>query len=170
MEDEAENDGERSPRRKRARQVRVGRTAVGKGVFAQRTYQSGEIVGEIEGEVIHDEKYGSDYCMNIGGGRALEPAAPFRFVNHSCEPNCRFDYFDLASPGGGPACRRVFLLAMDKIRPGDQLTIDYGWSAQGAIPCRCGAPTCRGWIVDEKYVSDLVAAKISPSHQGGSAL
>jgi hypothetical protein len=166
MEGESNEDGEPIRRRKHARHVRVARTSVGKGVFAQRTYQRGDVIGEIEGEVIDDDQYGSDYCMNIGGGRALEPAAPFRFVNHSCEPNCRFDYFDLATPGGGTPSRRVFLLAMYKIRPGEQLTIDYGWSARGAIPCRCGAASCRGWIVDQKYLAVLVTKGGAPPHLG----
>jgi len=37
------------------------------------------------------------YCMDIGNGRVLEPHAPFRYVNHSCEPNCEFDWFDLTA-------------------------------------------------------------------------
>ena len=32
-------------------------------------------------------------------------------------------------------------------RPGDELTIDYAWEAEAAIPCLCAAENCRGWIV-----------------------
>lgn len=142
---------------KRTKQVRVARTPLGKGVFAGRTYRSGDIIGEIEGEIIDDIEYGSDYCMNLGDTRRLEPAAPFRFVNHSCEPNCRFDFFDLAEVKGSLPQRRVFLLATHEIRPGEQLTIDYGWSSRGAIRCRCGAPSCRGWIVSEEDLPEVIS-------------
>ena len=149
---------EESRGRKRGKAVRVARTSVGKGVFAQRTYRGGDIIGEIDGEVIDDVEYGSDYCMNMGDNRRLEPAPPFRYVNHSCEPNCRFDFFDVRDDSKPPSARRrVFLLAKYEIRPGEQFTIDYGWSWQGAIRCRCGAPTRRGWIVSVADLPQLLA-------------
>ena len=135
-------------RRGRDKSVRIGATRVGKGVFARRRYPAETVIGEIEGRIIDDPHYGSDYCMNIEDGRVLEPAAPFRYVNHSCEPNCEFDFFDLREAGQTTTRRRVFLIALREIKPGEELTIDYNWSASGAIPCRCGAATCRGWIVD----------------------
>jgi uncharacterized protein len=133
-------------RPRHSRSVRVGRTAVGKGIFAQRRYPACTIIGEIEGDVIDDPDYGSDYCFNIGDGRMLEPRPPFRFVNHSCEPNCEFDWYDVAQ-SGAESSRHVYLLALREIKPGEELTIDYNWSAASAIPCRCQSPTCRGWIV-----------------------
>jgi hypothetical protein len=33
------------------------------------------------------------------------------------------------------------------IEPGEELTIDYAWPAEAAIPCACGAAGCRCWIV-----------------------
>jgi len=95
--------------------------------------------------------------MDIGDGRVLEPEPPFRFVNHSCEPNCEFDWFDLVPEGGSQAVRRVYLIALREIKPGEELTIDYNWSAEGAIACRCGAPTCRGWIVDPDQLARVSA-------------
>ena len=32
--------------------------------------------------------------------------------------------------------------------------LDYNWSIDAAIPCRCQAATCRGWIVEESQLSD----------------
>jgi len=144
----------RASLRKRDR-VRTGRTRVGKGVFTQRWYQSDEIIGEIEGVVVDDERYGSEYCMDMGDGRCLEPAAPFRYLNHSCEPNCGFRWHDVRAPGDQRARRRVFLYALRVIRPGEELTIDYAWPAAAAIPCRCGSPSCRGWIVARDELAAL---------------
>ena len=60
----------------------------GSGVFARRQFVPNEIIGEVTGELMRNRDYESDYCMEVGEGLTLEPAAPFRFLNHSCEPNC----------------------------------------------------------------------------------
>ncbi len=145
MPDDSER--RRSIRNSRSRSVRVGRTRVGKGVFAGSVYRMDTVIGEITGELIDEPGYGSDYCMDLEDGRQLEPEAPFRFLNHSCEPNCEFDFFDLADQADSQVRRRVFLIALRDIRAGEELTIDYNWKALAAIPCRCQSPSCRGWIV-----------------------
>jgi uncharacterized protein len=137
--------------------VRIGATRLGKGLFARRRYPAEAVIGEIAGQVIDDPYYGSDYCMNIGDGRVLEPASPFRYLNHRCEPNCEFDFFDLQDAGITPTRRRVFLIALREIKPGEELTIAYNWPASFAIPCRCRAPSCRGWIVDPAQWDALMA-------------
>ncbi len=150
--DSEDESSRRHPDRKK---VRVGRTRLGKGIFAGKNYQASAIIGEILGDVIGDPKYGSDYCLDIGDGYVLEPHAPFRYVNHSCEPNCRFDWFDVNSAENSTQHRRVFLIARREIRPGEELTIHYNWSASAAIPCRCQTPSCSGWIVDEYQLDQL---------------
>jgi hypothetical protein len=141
---------------RRSKDVRVARTPVGRGVFAGRSYVSEEIVGEIEGTVIDDWDYGSEYCMDMGDSRCLEPSAPFRFVNHSCQPNCHFQWYDIVGQSNSPGKRRIFLLALRPISTGDELTIDYGWPAHMAIPCRCHSPKCRGWVVDAAELSEVL--------------
>jgi len=139
--------------------VRIGSTPVGWGVFARRPYPDAAIIGEIVGEVSNDPDHASDYCFDIGDGFQLEPDPPFRFVNHSCEPNCEFDWIDdeAESDKGDdlPFSRRVYLIAVRSIEPGEELTIDYNWPADAAIPCNCQAPSCRGWIVDETELSEV---------------
>ena len=57
-----------------------------------------------------------------------------RFVNHSCEANCRSTGFD-------------FELAVRDIRPGEEITDDYGsLNVDLEFECRCGAPRCRGTV------------------------
>ncbi len=53
--------------------------------------------------------------------------------------------------------------AIQPIKKGDEITIDYAWPAAWAIPCHCGSPHCRGWIVDKKERS-LLNGK-SPTEQ-----
>jgi hypothetical protein len=142
------SQGRRASRSSRSKDVRIGRTPVGKGVFAGKRYVESDIIGEIFGDLIDDPNYGSWYCMNLDNGSVLEPHAPFRFVNHSCEPNCELDYFDLREPHESETRRRLFLIALREIKPAAELTIAYNWLAKDAIACRCGEPTCCGWIVD----------------------
>jgi len=42
---------------------------------------------------------------------------------------------------------RVAVDTLREITMSEQLTIDYGWSADSAIRCGCGAQNCRGWVV-----------------------
>ncbi|MEZ6111582.1 MAG: SET domain-containing protein-lysine N-methyltransferase [Pirellulaceae bacterium] len=147
------NAGKDESRSPQDRSVLVARTPVGKGVFARRRYAATAIIGEIEGTYF-DPSYGSDYCMTVSGDRRLEPSPPFRYVNHSCDPNCEFDWFQVRE--GAASRERVFLIALRDIRPGEELTIDYNWPAAGAIPCRCQSTNCRGWIVDPAQLDELL--------------
>lgn len=153
-----DTDDTSPPRIRRAKgpkEPRIGRSRTGMGVFARQRYRTGQIIGEIEGEVIDDADYSSRYCMDLGDTRCLEPSAPYRFVNHSCTPNCTFHWYDIDCLNGDAPQRRVFLLAKHPIESGEQLTIDYGWPPAMAIPCLCGVPECRGWIVDPQQLDAL---------------
>ncbi len=147
-------DDDPRPQRRRKERVRVGRTRLGRAVFAARWFAPDEIIGEIDGEIIADEDYGSRYCMDLEDGRCLEPGAPFRYMNHSCVPNCSFNWHDIENASGAGVNRRVFVIAQERIWPGDELTIDYRWPPHLAIPCRCGEQCCRGWVV---AIEDLPA-------------
>ena len=68
--------------------VRVGLSAHGLGVFSLRRFRAHERIGPIEGTVTDDPGYESDYCMELSDELAIEPDAPFRYLNHSCRPNC----------------------------------------------------------------------------------
>ena len=45
------------------------------------------------------------------------------------------------------------------IPQGAELTIDYQWSAYGAIKCLCGSSDCRGWVVAAEELADLLKSK-----------
>ncbi|MDB5335724.1 MAG: nuclear protein [Planctomycetaceae bacterium] len=127
--------------------VRVGQAAYGKGVYARRRFKKGAAVGEVTGEVIDTEGYDSNYCIDLGGPRRLEPEAPFRFINPSCTPNCRFTWYEPLSKSD-PLPNTVWVEALRVIEPGEELSIDYCWPSDAAIRCGCRSPRCRGWIVD----------------------
>ena len=128
------------------RLLHVGPTHVGQGVFAVRRLRAGIVIGEIKGEGLDEHPEDPSYCMELPSGKVLEPAAPLRFLNHSCDPNCElFYWFD---EDQGPQEDRLWLQTIRSIEPGEELSIDYCWPADAAIECRCGTANCRGWIVD----------------------
>ncbi len=138
--------------------VCVGPSRNGLGLFSLRTFAAGDFVGPIEGEIMADPEYGSEYAMELGE-RALEPAAPFRFVNHSCRPNCALALFDEEAADGTVRPAHVWLEILSEIALGQQMTIDYAWPAGEAIPCQCGAASCRGWIVAEEQLGEAASAR-----------
>lgn len=127
--------------------VRVSPSPCGLGVFSLRLFAKHELIGPIQGTLIDDPQYQSDYCMEIGADAALEPDAPFRYMNHSCHPNCALVELDIEREDGSQAAPELWVETLTAIPPGEQMTIDYAWPAEFAIPCRCCAPDCRGWIV-----------------------
>jgi SET domain-containing protein len=140
----------RTARIKRAsRAVRVGPASCGQGVFARGRFRAGEIVAAIQGEIIAEQDYWTAYCIDLGGGEVLEPSAPFRFLNHSCQPNCTLVSSSVWDDATGELRHATKLKAIVAIDPGEQLTIDYAWPPVCAIPCLCGSDNCRGWIVAE---------------------
>ncbi len=144
-------DAVRQPRQA-WRGFKISRTAVGRGVFAARVFTTGDIVGEITGQTIDDPDYTSRYAFDLEDGRQLEPAAPFRFVNHSCDPNCSFEVIDVKGADSRTQ-RQIMLFAIYDIGIGEELTIDYNWPKSYAIPCKCKSVYCRGWIVGEQHLS-----------------
>lgn len=66
-----------------------------------------------------------------------------RFANHSCQPNCVVERWDV----GGETCCGLF--AKRLIENGEEITFDYGGgntATKRRKPCMCGEPGCRGLI------------------------
>jgi uncharacterized protein len=78
------------------------------------------------------------------GDWALEPVPPFRYLNHSCRPNCALVEVESEDDSG---TLELWLQIEEDIVPGEELRIDYAWPARVATPCSCGCPNCRTWIV-----------------------
>jgi hypothetical protein len=127
--------------------VRVGPSPSGLGVFSLKAFHTHQVIGPIEGTIMQDPLYESDYCMELGEQSALEPKPPFRYLNHSCHPNCALVEFEVDREDGTFADPELWVEICAEIKAGEQLTIDYGWPARTAVPCACGCPDCRGWIV-----------------------
>ena len=83
-------------------------------------------------------RYGldQDFDQIIGPVDIRYVTTPDNFINHSCDPNLRYDVF-----GNVVAARRI--------GKGEEVFIDYGCfivNFDEPFHCVCGAPNCRGRI------------------------
>ncbi len=135
--------------------VRAKQSPIGKGVYACQDFRPGDQIGPVGGRVIDDPQYGSNYCIDLGHERSLEPRTPFRYLNHGCEPNCQLVVYDVEDDDGTLVNQEVMVEVLRPIQAGEQLLIDYAWPIEAAIPCLCGSSKCRGWVVDKNLLDEL---------------
>ena len=116
----------------------------GLGIFAGESIRKGEFIALLRGK-LHHKAYpaGSrltkreDIWMPIAINRWIDPALPFRYINHSCEPSVGFK-----TP------RRAH--ALRDIKKGEELTVDYDSEyfdefirPVGCKCVKCATPTSR---------------------------
>ncbi|KAK7614394.1 hypothetical protein BKA81DRAFT_402533 [Phyllosticta paracitricarpa] len=126
----------------------------GHGVRAMRTFNKDQIVIEYIGEIITQQE--SDrrvrevykdhkcfYLMNFYDKLIIDGYRGniARFVNHSCNPNCRMEKWTV----NGEV--RMALFADRYIMTGEELTWHYNFESYGQEqPCYCGSVNCAGVI------------------------
>lgn len=133
--------------------VSVAPSFAGSGVYSKQEFKRGDVIGEVRGRIVAGP--GDQYAIGLDDHHTLDPVAPFRFLNHSCSPNAYF-FTDDRKRGKH---HRMFVGVLRRIRPGEELTIAYGWGAADAVPCLCGTKKCLGWIVDPKELHLVEQAK-----------
>jgi SET domain-containing protein len=117
----------------------------GRGLFALSPLPARRKLGELGGELISQRearrRARTTDCISIvefGDGTALDAThagGPFRYVNHSCEPNAFMRRYR----------GRVEFYSLRRVEAGEELTCDYGETHHdGKLPCRCGSAGCRG--------------------------
>jgi SET domain-containing protein len=122
------------------RSFRVGRSQTGLGLFAVRPIKKREKITEYKGRRVSAEeagrleRRGNRYLYEINSrvtidGKARNNLA--RYANHSCNPNAESYVY------GG----RVFIRALRKIKPEEEITHHYGSAYLkyiiGRSRCRC---------------------------------
>lgn len=144
--------------------LRVVRSSIhGYGVVTTRPFTAGELVCFGDG-VLYDEDADFDdtYALILpvddddpdGTQVFWDLADQTRWFNHSCEPSAEV----LTRYADGTV--RAWWVALRDLAVGEEITYDYGFAAECAEPCLCGAPTCRGVIVDD---DPAVQAELAPA-------
>ena len=141
----------------------------GNGVFATAPIARGEEIIEYKGKLLTPDE--ADALYGDGGETghtflftlneqyvidANQRGNTARWINHSCAPNCRAVVEESAS--GDPRRDKVKIEAIRNIKPGDELTYDYGIVLE--VPhtarlrklwqCLCGSPNCTGTLLKPK--------------------
>jgi SET domain-containing protein len=141
----------------------------GNGVFATEVIRKGEEVVQYKGTLMThgeaDEMYGDGgetghtflFTLNddyiIDANRKGNTA---RWINHSCKPNCRAVIEESAS--GDRRKDKVLIEAIRTIKPGEELTYNYGivldvpYTARlkKLWQCLCCSPNCTGTLLQPK--------------------
>ena len=135
----------------------------GRGVFAAGKIRKGTVIVEYKGQRVSwddaMERPDSDpddsahtFLFQLDDGRVIDARVrgnAARWINHSCDPNCRtFEDDD----------GRVFIEAKRKIRPSEELSYDYKLQIDGRLTkreraqyaCRCGKAKCRGSLLEKR--------------------
>jgi Protein kinase domain/SET domain len=84
-----------------------------------------------------------------------------RFINHSCQPNCRVERWKVSG------IVRAAVVALCDISKLTELSFDYQWRRQrGRAPtkCYCGAPNCRGTLEVSKSMQEEELDKSLEGH------
>jgi hypothetical protein len=120
---------------------RVGRSRTGLGLFATQEIEKGTRIVEYFGPLLDCSKPKHDaienkYLFELNGRWTIDGSVRrniARYANHACRPNAESDVH--------PRLKKVYIRAIKKIRPGDEITYDYGTDYfkeyLKPIGCRC---------------------------------
>ncbi|XP_028757559.1 histone-lysine N-methyltransferase ASHH2 [Neltuma alba] len=130
----------------------------GYGLRAVDDISKGKFLIEYVGEVLDMHAYEARqreyafkghrhfYFMTLNGSEVIDASAKGnlgRFINHSCDPNCRTEKWMV----NGEIC--IGLFALRDIKQGEEVTFDYNYVrvfGAAAKKCYCSSPLCRGYI------------------------
>ncbi|KAL8152163.1 hypothetical protein V2J09_009923 [Rumex salicifolius] len=128
----------------------------GWGVEAAEEINNGDFIIEYIGEVINDAiceqrlwdmKYSgvkNFYMCEIQKDFIIDASFKgntSRFLNHSCEPNCKLEKWQVEGE------TRVGVFAAQSIKVGEPLTYDYRFVQFGPeVKCYCGTAKCQGYL------------------------
>lgn len=137
------------------------------GIFAKKNIKKGikiiEYIGEMvskdEGNKRAADQYklakknkhlGSVYVFELNKKYDLDGNFKHniaRFINHSCEPNCRFTIKK----------NKIWIIAKKNIKKGEELNYDYGYDLEDykSHKCRCRSDNCLGYIVAKEHRKKL---------------
>jgi SET domain-containing protein len=105
---------------------RVGRSKTGLGLFATDQIKKGTFIVEYKGRRLRNEvadkmaDRGSKYLYEVNSRWTIDGSNRrnvARYANHSCRPNAESDVTRQA---------KVIIRAIRNIKPGDEITYDYG--------------------------------------------
>ncbi|KAB2625949.1 histone-lysine N-methyltransferase ASHR3 [Pyrus ussuriensis x Pyrus communis] len=159
------------PFRKEKRLKIVKTEHCGWGAEAAESVKKGDFIIEYVGEVIDDalcekrlwdmkyKEVNNFYMCEIRKDFTIDATFkgnPSRFLNHSCDPNCVLEKWQVEGE------TRVGVFAARSIQVGEPLTYDYRFVQFGPeVECRCGASNCQRFLGTKRKMGKTLSL---PSH------
>lgn len=155
----------------RRKYAKLGKFQCGKkgyGLKLLEDISKGKFLTEYVGEVLDMPAYEARqkqyalkghkhfYFMTLNGSEVIDACIKGnkgRFINHSCEPNCRTEKWMV----NGEIC--IGLFALRDIKKGEEVTFDYNYVrvfGAAAKKCYCGSPQCRGYLGGDPLNGDVI--------------
>ncbi|CAI5450947.1 unnamed protein product [Caenorhabditis angaria] len=152
----------------------------GYGVFAKQQIFSGDFIIEYAGEILSKREVdrrnlileiGRDreanlFMAQLSKGRVIDSAKIgnwARYINHSCEPNCRFEKRSVivgkSGRNGILYDERIAVVAIRNIQPGEEICFKYQMKTGNAsqVPiCKCGSDNCEGTLGGRRENDEIV--------------
>jgi SET domain len=113
-----------------------------KALFAQQSFQPGEMIAEFFAGTIGAEPTYLTVQVDVGKHITLQPEF-LQYINHSCAPNVFFD------------TSAMQLVALREIQEGEEMTFFYPsteWEMIQPFNCYCGSVNCLGRIQGAAYL------------------
>ena len=141
----------------------------GNGVFAVAALSNGERIiqykgrlrthAEVDADDTGDVESGHTFLFTLSDDYVLDANYEgniARWINHSCNPNCEAVIEE--AEGDDRSKDKVFIEAKRAIKPGQELTYNYGITlGERHTPrlkkiweCRCGSKNCTGTMLQPK--------------------
>lgn len=122
----------------------------GDGVFATIEIPAGTPIVEPTGTIYTSETLpdpNDPNVLQVGPNDYLNISGHLRYINHSCDPNCRFSVVG----------SRAILYSLYVIPAGAELTFDYSTTSTDThemwkMDCTCGSNKCRKVISGYQYL------------------
>src|SRR5690242_4445896 len=122
---------------------RIGRSPTGLGLFATKPIKKGTRIIRYFGPLLDSKKKKDDdienkYLFELTNRWTIDGSVRkniARYINHACKPNAESDV--------KPRKRKVYIVAIKNIEPGEEINYDYGTDYFKAylkpIGCKCDA-------------------------------
>ena len=128
----------------RKKPFRIGRSRTGLGLFATASIEKRTVIVEYKGRKLANdeadklEARGNRYLYEVNSRWTIDGSSRRnigRYANHSCRPNAESHYLN----------GKIILRAIKIIRPGDEITYDYGTDYYRNVitPRGCKCVKCR---------------------------
>jgi SET domain-containing protein len=128
----------------RKKPFRIGRSRTGLGLFATEEIRKRAFIAEYKGRRLRNEEAeklearGNRYLYEINSRWTIDGTTRrniARYANHSCRPNAESHHLS----------GKIILRAIKRIKPGDEITYDYGTDYYRNVitPRGCKCAKCR---------------------------